>query len=229
MSYNYLELVNSVLMRVNEVVLSSSNFASATGFYSDAKNAVNLALSDINTQQWEWPFNHTTETLTLTVDQVRYDFPALARSVDFDTFRVVGDEDLGVITGQLFPIDYEDYLEKYSDMEYQPENYHTVPTNVFKTKTQEFGIIPPPDETYDVDYEYYSIPVDLEDYDDVPTVPETFKNTIHTGAMKYAYMFRGELEAAAICEQLFSKQINNMRAIFIPGPEYIRSTMIEHR
>lgn len=224
MAYDFLGLTNKVLQRVNEVPLTSGNFASASGFYADVKSAVNMSINSINTREWEWPFNHTTETLTAVVDQVRYDFPVDAKNINFSTFRVQGDDALGINTTRLMEVDYEEYLEKWSDMEYRPDSYHTQPSNVFKTKNTQFGIIPPPDEAYDIDYEYYSIPLDLEDYDDVPTIPEAHASVIHTGAMYYAYMFRGELEAAALSEQLFEKQVNIMRDIYLSIPEYVRST-----
>ena len=37
MAYNFLGLVNEVNRRLNEVELTTSNFAAATGYYSTAK------------------------------------------------------------------------------------------------------------------------------------------------------------------------------------------------
>ena len=51
--YNFLSLTNSVLYRVNETPLTSSNFSTATGVHSDVKNAVNMSINDINTQTYE--------------------------------------------------------------------------------------------------------------------------------------------------------------------------------
>ena len=229
MAYNYLSLVNDVLQKVNEVPLNSSNFATATGFYADAKTSINLSLNDIVLVEWEWPFNHVTHETTLVVDQVRYDFPTDAKSVSFDTFRIRGDDTLANNTTSLVQVDYEEYLQKYSDMEYRPTDHHSLPTNVFKARNLEFGIIAPPDKAYLLDYEYYTFPEDLEDWDDVPTVPFQFRNTILSGAMKYAYLFRGELEPAGLSEQLFTKQLSKMKAIFVNRSEYVRSTMLNRR
>jgi len=44
MAYDYLGLVNDVNRRLNEVELTSSNFAAATGEYSMIKDAVNSAI-----------------------------------------------------------------------------------------------------------------------------------------------------------------------------------------
>ena len=48
MAYDFLGLVNAVNRRLNEVELSSANFATATGFYSQAKDAVNASIRYIN-------------------------------------------------------------------------------------------------------------------------------------------------------------------------------------
>jgi hypothetical protein len=58
MAYDYLGLVNDVNRRLNEVELTSSNFAAATGEYSMIKDAVNSAIRYLNQHEYEWPFNH---------------------------------------------------------------------------------------------------------------------------------------------------------------------------
>lgn len=61
MSYNFLGLVNDVNRRLNEVELTTSNFANAVGYYAQAKDAVNSAIRHVNFDQFEWPFNHVTQ------------------------------------------------------------------------------------------------------------------------------------------------------------------------
>ena len=48
MPYNYLDIVNEVARRLNEVELTTTNFATAKGFYGTIKDAVNSAIHDIN-------------------------------------------------------------------------------------------------------------------------------------------------------------------------------------
>ena len=48
MAYNFLELVNEINRRLNEVELTTSTFTSATGFYQTAKDAVNSSMRHIN-------------------------------------------------------------------------------------------------------------------------------------------------------------------------------------
>ena len=41
MAYNFIGLVNDINNRLNEVALTEANFASAVGYYSLAKDAIN--------------------------------------------------------------------------------------------------------------------------------------------------------------------------------------------
>ena len=229
MSYTYLGLVNDICKRVNETQLTSSNFASATGFYSDAKQAVNLTLTDINTRDFSWPFNLVVATQVLTPRITRYNYPADAKSIAYDTFRIRQDDTLGNDTIYLRQIDYEEFLQKYSGVEYDPEQWEELPSNVFRTRKLQFGLVNPPDKAYTLDYEYYKLPVALENHDDVPTVPEIFKHVVHNGTMYYAYMFRGDNEAAAISKQIYDKSADAMRSIYINRTPYLRSTKLTNR
>lgn len=224
MPYNYLGLVNDINRSLNEVELSSSNFSSAMGVYNDNKNAVNAAIRKISQEAVDWPFNHVTQTFTLTPNVVRYSYPVDAKKVVFDSFRLKGNSDLNVGTRLLFNMDYEDYLQGHSDMEYRVGDYASVPNTVFRAPNLTFGIIPPSSEAYEIVYEYYRLPVDLEDWDDVPSIPVNFKYVIKDGAMYYAYMFRGDAEAATIQEQKFLEGIKDMRSIYINRYEYVRGT-----
>ncbi len=75
-------------------------------------------------------------------------------------------------------------------------------------------------------YEYYRLPVDLVNWNDVPTIPEQFRWVILEGAMYHAYMFRGGIEEASVSNQLFQDGIKDMRKIYINRYEYARSTVI---
>ena len=60
-----LTLTNKVLARLNEVQLTSSNFTNARGIQVQAQNAVNESVRYINQREFNYPFNHSTETETL--------------------------------------------------------------------------------------------------------------------------------------------------------------------
>jgi len=226
MALTFLSLVNDVNLRLNEVPLTSSNFAGASGVYADNKGHINNAINRINREEFEWPFNHTTKTQTLVVDQSKYPYEVDAKSVAFDTFRLKGDLSLNSTSRSLSPVDYEEVLQRFPDYEFNPTDYASSPTNVYRRRDMSFGILPPPDQTYDVVYEYYKLPVDMVDWDAVPTIPEQFRWVIIEGAMYHAYMFRGGIEEAAASNELFKQGLKDMRKIFINRSEYARSTVI---
>ena len=227
MAYNYLELVNQINRRLNEVELTSSNFASSVGFYAQAKDAVNSSIRHINQTEYNWPFNHVTQEDVVTANTVRYGNPDDAKIIDANTFRIKEDATLGNDTRKLRILSYEEYLERYIQFEYDADNSSSgVPNFVFRTPSQEYGLVPPPDKAYTVIYEYYRIPVDLENHDDVPAIPERFKHVITDGAMHYAYLFRGNSQDSIIAKEKFEEGIKNMRSLLINRYDYVRSTFI---
>ena len=62
---SFLSLTNSVLARLNEVQLTSSNFSTARGIQIQALNAVNESIRYINQREFQYPFNHTTKSQTI--------------------------------------------------------------------------------------------------------------------------------------------------------------------
>lgn len=227
MSYHFLGLVNDINRRLNEVELTTTNFASCTGFYSFAKDAVNSSLRDINTQTFEWPFNHDTQREQLHPGDVRYFIPREVKTLDMDSFRIVRDDDLGNATVKLRILSYEDYLSKFVDYQYrEDESVRGLPQSVFRSPSLEFGVVPPPDKEYTIEYEYYRNPVPLNLHSDVPTVPSEFRNIVVDGAMSYVYSFRGDTESSQLSTQKFQMGLKSMRTLYINRYEYLRDTRI---
>ena len=117
MSSSYLTLTNNVLARLNEVQLTSSNFSNARGIQVQAQNAVNESIRYINQKEFNYPFNHATETKTLTAGVVRYDLPTSTKSVDYNTVRIVKDSDLSIGGGKLALLNYNDYINHFITQE----------------------------------------------------------------------------------------------------------------
>ena len=226
MAYNFIGLVNDVNRKVNEVELTTANFATATGFYSAAKDSINAAIRQINQVAFEWPFNHVVQEDTLTAGTVRYALPSNTKIVDFDTFRIKRDDTLGNETRKLQIIAYEEYLERYIDSEYATTDtsIRQFPQYVFRTPNQQYGVYPAPDKAYKLVYEYYNLPTDLSSNTDVPSIPEQFRHVIVDGAMYYAYTFRGNTQDATLHQQKFEAGIKDMRTIYINRYDYIRDT-----
>ena len=117
MSGTYLTLTNNTLARLNEVQLTSTRFTSARGIQERAQNAVNESIRYINQKEFSYPFNHATETKTLTAGVVRYSVPTSTKSIDYNTFRLVKDSDLGTSGGRLGILNYNDYINSYITQE----------------------------------------------------------------------------------------------------------------
>jgi len=226
MAYDFLGLVNEVNRRLNETELTSSNFASAKGFYAQVKDAINASIRDINQTEYNWPFNHVEQEDVLSSNVTRYAFPHDAKLLDFDSFRIKEDTTLGNATNKLNVIAYEEYLNKYVEQEYNSTSRQGVPKMVAHGPALEYILTPEPNAAYTLVYEYYRVPVDLELYDDVSSIPERFKHVIVDGAMHYAYLFRGNTQDALVAKEKYQEGIKNMRSMLINRTYYIRSHMI---
>jgi len=227
MAYNYLGLVNDINRRLNEVELTSSDFSGAVGFYSFAKDAVNSAIRHIHQEEFQWPWNHIEQTEILSVGESRYSYPYDAKTVAMETFRIKRDADLSVDTRKLKVLDYEEYLDKYVDYEYNSSNsVNSVPMYVSRAPNQELVLSPPPDKEYELVYEYYTVGFDLQKHDDVPAIPEQFRHVIIDGSMYYTYQFRGDMQSAQAALNRFQQGIKNMRTLYINRVESLRDTRI---
>jgi len=117
MANTFLTYVNDTLVRLNEVELTASTFSDSRGVQTQAKNAVNQAIRYINQREYNYPFNHATATQTLTAGTVKYSVPTSTKVVDYNTFRLVKDSDLGNGSISLSPLNYNEYLNSYVEQE----------------------------------------------------------------------------------------------------------------
>jgi len=227
MAYDYIGLVNDINRRLNEVEVTTANFAAAAGFYSFAKDAVNSSIRHINQEEYNWPWNHVEETEVLLPGEVRYSMPYDAKTVDMNSFRIKRDASLDVETIKLKIIQYEEYLDKYADFEYNSNtSVRSVPRFVVRAPSRDLIFYPSPDKAYEVVYEYYRTTYDLELHDDVPNVPEQYRYVIIDGAMFYVYQFRGDTQAAQIAEAKFNQGLKNLRGLHINRTEYVRDSRV---
>lgn len=229
MAYDYLGLVNDINRRLNEVELTSSNFAATTGFYSFAKDAVNSAIRHIQQEEYEWPWNHVEETEVLSEGEVRYSMPYDSKTINMNTFRIKRNEAFNVETIKLKPLTYEEWLDKFADYEYNSSSSNrTTPQYVVRTPSRELIFSPPPDKAYEVVYEYFRTGYDLELHSDVPLLPEQYRYTIVDGAMYYVYQFRGDMQAAGLALQKFEQGIKQLRSLHINRTTYLRDTRVHY-
>ena len=118
MALTFLTLTNSVITRMNEVVLTSSNFTNARGIQVQCKNAVNESIRYINQREFGYPFNHATNTETLTAGKVRYSVPTSTKYIDYNTARIKKDTDLNCVGNNLSKMNYNEYIgQEYANQE----------------------------------------------------------------------------------------------------------------
>ena len=118
MAYNYLGLVNDVNRRLNEVELTSTNFASSIGEYAMVKDAINVAIRFINQHEFSYPFNSAVNSTTVTPGVTRYDIPTNTKLIDYKTARIKKDTDLSVSGNNLGTMTYYEYIAKdYANQE----------------------------------------------------------------------------------------------------------------
>ena len=117
MAQTYLTLTNSVLARMNEVELTSSNFATSRGIQTQAKNAVNEAIRYINQKEFSYPFNHASNSQVLVPGTVKYTVPTSTKHIDYNTARIVKDSNLGTSGLNLSTLAYNEYIANNVEQE----------------------------------------------------------------------------------------------------------------
>jgi len=135
MAETYLTLTNKVIARLNEVALTSTTFSSARGIQVQCQNAINESIRFINQREFNYPFNHATETKTLTAGVVRYSLPTSTKTVDYNTFRIVKDTDLGNSGYKLGLLDYNDYVNRVINQEDEINTTTTTTTHTDSVTT----------------------------------------------------------------------------------------------
>ena len=111
MALTFLSLTNDVITRMNEVVLTSTTFASARGVQVQCQNAVNQAIRYINQREFGYSFNHASNRATLTPGVARYSVPTDAKSLDYSTARIKKSANLNATGNNLTSLNYYEYID----------------------------------------------------------------------------------------------------------------------
>ena len=227
MAYDFLGLVNDINRRLNEVALTTANFANTTGYYSFAKEAVNSSIRHINQEEFEWPWNHVEEDLTLTASVSRYPYNVDTKTINFNTFRIKRNSTFGNDTVKLKVLSYEEYLDRFVDNEYNSSStVEGLPEYIVRAPSREFILVPTPDKAYELVYEYYRLEYDLILDVDVPSLPESYRHVIIDGAMYYVHQFRGDTQQAQLSMNKFRDGIKYLRSLHMNRTEYVRDLRV---
>ena len=229
MATTYITLCNDLLRRLNEVafVTSGDGFDTAKNVQAIAKDAINNAIREVLQDGHQFPFLKTTTTQTLTAGTGTYDFPTDLASVDWDTFYLRALSSAGNSAKALSTIPFEQYVRFYKSVE---ENAgtggRTVPSVIYQTSEEKFGVTPLPDAAYVIEYVYYKTPDELSAFSSTMIIPDRFKYIVIDGAMVYMMRFRSNEQSAQIHQQKFKEGVKSMRRLLLDDPLSVRSTVI---
>ena len=250
MATTYLDLSNEVLRELNEVVLTSGSFASATGIQSFVKDAINKSLFDIANAEPELPFfsagvSGSTDpfygnvTVATVAGQRWYTLKASSSSitsdysaVDWDDFyittiNVSGESEPYVSQGLKF-LTLTDWKRYHRDAENADDAKgsdasHGEPIYVFKSPDhRKFGLSPIPDKVYNVHFYAYNAPTALSAYSDEIVLPDQYSNVITARARYYVWQFKESPQQAAFALDDYKKGMRQMKSNLInPSPSYM--------
>ena len=227
MATTFLTLVNDTLRRLNEVELTSTDFATATGFRAQVKDAINSSIQEISQKEFEFPFNFTAGSLTLVSGQQEYSLPADFKIADWDSFRINYDADNNYSARKLKLISYDTFLKRFfeRDSEATTSDYDQ-PIYVYRTLDNKAAFTPRPDATYSVSFNYFAFASDLSASTDTMSVPDAFKHVVIDGALYHCFMFRDNTQQAAVVRQRFEDGVDRMRTLLINRFTDVRDTRV---
>ena len=248
MATTYLDLTNEILRELNEVPLTSANFANATGFQQFVKDTVNKSIFDIANEEPQLPFfsagvsgstdpfygNVTVPTVagqrwyTLKSDSssITTDYA----SIDWDDFYVttinVSGETAPYVSKGLRFLTLDDWKRYYRDSENEDDaNSQTYGEPKFVIKSpdsRKFGLSPIPDKVYNVHFYAFVRPTALSAYDDTMVLPEQYSNIVTARMRYYVWQFKESPQQAAFALDDYKKGMKYMKSnLMNPAPKYM--------
>jgi len=248
MATTYLDITNEVLRELNEIPLTSANFANATGLQKFVKDSVNKAIFDIANEEPQLPFfaanvsgstdpfygNVTVETVAgqrwYTLKSGSSSITTDYASIDWDDFYVttinVSGETSPYVSKGLRFLTLDDWKRYYRDSENADDadtQNHGEPQFVIKSPdNRKFGLSPIPDKVYNVHFYAFVRPTALSAYDDTIVLPEQYSNIITARVRYYIWQFKESPQQAAFALDDYKKGMKYMKSnLMNPAPKYM--------
>ena len=248
MATTYLDLSNEVLRELNEVVLTSGTFASATGIQAFVKDAINKSLFDVANAEPQLPFfsagvSGSTDpfygnvTVATVAGQRWYTLKASSSSitsdyaaVDWDDFYIttinVSGESAPYTSTGLKYLTLADWKRYYRDTENADDadtQSYGEPRYVYKSPDhRKFGLSPIPDKVYNVHFYAFEKPTALSAYNDTIPMPEQYSNVLTSRTRYYVHQFKENIQQAAMALDDYKKALRHMKSNLInPQPKYM--------
>lgn len=216
MGSSFLKLTNDLLRRINEVELTETNFSSTRGIQTVAKDCVNDSLREICQQRWEWPFHAVEHSQQLQIGEHEYAWPVDFHSVDWNSFQIRKDDTLNINNRHLKVINRDEWYSfgKDTDENSDPDGMR-IPSFVFRSHGNGFGISPSPDKEYTIEFRYYKSPSELVNFGDKTDIPKKFDNVILWGSLYNMNLFRENAQGSSIAQEKFKQGLSNMYSLLI--------------
>ena len=248
MATTYLQATNELLREINEIVLTSSNFANAIGIQQHAKDCINRAYNDIVTSEPRWSFLATGESGVTdpfygnvyleTVAGTRwYELKESSSSLTTD-YGAIDWNDFYLTTigvsGASTPYTSRNLryvtLEDWKDFRREAENIDDTdsqnwgePNVVFRSPDgRKFGLSPIPKKVYRVWFFAYDLPTALSAHGDTVVFPDVYVPVLIARARYYMHQFKENMQAAAFALDDYKKGLRQMKSNMLsPAPKYI--------
>jgi len=250
MATTYLALTNEVLRELNEVVMTSVTFSTATGIQAFVKDSLNKSIFDIANEEPQLPFfsagvsggtdpfygNVTVASVAgtrwYTLKSGSSSITTDYSSVDWDDFYLttinVSGETTPFVSRGLKFLTLADWKRYYRDAENSDDAEgsdasHGEPVYVIKSPDhRKFGLSPIPDKVYNVHFYAFEKPVSLSAHDDTIVLPEQYSNVITARTRYYVHQFKENIQQAAFALDEYKKNMRIMKSNLInPTPKYM--------
>lgn len=252
MAATYLEITNEILREMNEVPLTSANFANATGIQQHVKDCVNRSYLDIVNEEPQWPFLATAEsgsdqmygnTYVETVEGTRWyelkpasnDLTTDYGYIDWENFLLstvnVAGETAPYIVKNLKFTTTEEWKDFYRLSENQDvaetQNYGVPSRVIISPDNRRFGLSPIPDKVYRVWFYAYNLPTELSSFGDEIIFPNIYKPVLIARIRYYVYQFKENPQMSSFSLEDYKRGLRLMKLhLMEAAPGYFKDDRV---
>lgn len=220
----YIQLVNKLLRKVNEVEVSEAGFNDAIGVTAAAKDCIIDALDTIYNAKYKWPWMLRNQAYTLATNSSIIPIPSDYASIDWDSFVILPDPSNNFIGQWLKPINQEEYWKyHFIDDQNKINQSGGNPTGDYpryivtglsgNSGTIQQSSVTPPNiigHNLTIAFRYFRKPTRPVNANDVIDLPDDYQYVLYARALYYMYVFYDNTDRAAAMDADFKNVFNDM-------------------